>query len=200
MADKYNTAQETKTTYRPKKKSSIWKTIFLSLAVISLASINTYITFIVRTVENIDGWKHQIGHFDECDLNEDYNCGEATHRIKIGSIIYGQYCEEHWNTTGTHMFESIAERSSSKSSPSEAAERDAKIYARLIVEDQLKVPSTADFCLYSEMDATNLEGNRWEITGYVDAENSFGAKLRQNWTVTLTLTSSGCTDYSVDFS
>ena len=83
---------------------------------------------------------------------------------------------------------------------SEAAERDAKIYARLIVEDQLKVPSTADFCLYSEMDATNLEGNRWEITGYVDAENSFGAKLRQNWTVTLTLTSSGCTDYSVDFS
>lgn len=79
-------------------------------------------------------------------------------------------------------------------------ETNAKICAEKAVEDRLKAPSTADFCSYSQMTATNLGGDKWKVTGYVDAQNSFGAMVRQYWTVTLTLTKTGFRDYSVSFS
>ena len=50
------------------------------------------------------------------------------------------------------------------------------------------------------MIAIDLGGNRWKVSGYVDAQNSFGATVRTNWTVTLTLTNSGFKDYDVKFS
>jgi hypothetical protein len=46
------------------------------------------------------------------------------------------------------------------------------------VKDQLKAPSTADF---SNVSVTGGSGS-WTVTGDVDAENSFGAKLRTGWT------------------
>lgn len=54
--------------------------------------------------------------------------------------------------------------------------------ARLICEgwvrDQLKAPSTARF-----VDGTTTGGpTAYTVTGAVDAENSFGAKLRTDWT------------------
>ena len=75
----------------------------------------------------------------------------------------------------------------------------AKICAKKAVQDELKSPSTATFCQYTDMTATSLGDDRWKVTGYVDAENSFGAVVRQNWSVTLTLTDSGFKDYSVSF-
>ena len=83
---------------------------------------------------------------------------------------------------------------------SNKTESAAKVCAQKAVTDALKSPSTAKFCKYTEMTATNLGGDRWKVTGYVDAQNSFGAVIRQNWTVTLTLTGRGFTDYKVDFS
>lgn len=45
------------------------------------------------------------------------------------------------------------------------------------VREQLKAPATADF------GGEGISGSGpWTITGYVDAENSFGAKIRTNWT------------------
>ena len=79
-------------------------------------------------------------------------------------------------------------------------ETNAKICAEKAVEDRLKAPSTAKFCSYSQMTATNLGGDKWRVSGYVDAQNSFGASLRQYWTVTLTLTKTGFKDYYVTFS
>ena len=76
----------------------------------------------------------------------------------------------------------------------------AKICAEKAVSDSLKSPSTAKFCKYTDMIATDLGGNRWKVSGYVDAQNSFGATVRTNWTVTLTLTNSGFKDYDVKFS
>lgn len=67
----------------------------------------------------------------------------------------------------------------------------AKVCARKAVEDSLKAPSTASFCSYTEMNATNLGGDKWMVTGYVDAQNSFGAMVRQYWSVTLILTKTG---------
>lgn len=47
------------------------------------------------------------------------------------------------------------------------------------VEKQLKAPSSAEFG--GEV-ATPTGDGGYTVTGYVDAENSFGASLRQRWT------------------
>lgn len=48
------------------------------------------------------------------------------------------------------------------------------------VQQQLKAVSTAEFPEYSEGDVqSSTDGYR--VTSYVDAENSFGAKLRTNY-------------------
>lgn len=42
----------------------------------------------------------------------------------------------------------------------------------------LKSPGSADF----GGESANASGTTWTVSGYVDAENSFGANLRSNWT------------------
>lgn len=74
-------------------------------------------------------------------------------------------------------------------------EHDAWTAAKDIVESNLKSPSTAEFCSFSSA-AIQRDGNTWTITGYVDAQNSFGATLRNNFTVKITFTSS--TKYTIE--
>lgn len=74
---------------------------------------------------------------------------------------------------------------------SDSDNRDAWVCAQDVVEEHLKSPSTADFCSYTEATITPLGNNRYEIKGYVDAQNGFGAMVRSYFTVELTLTSSG---------
>jgi predicted small lipoprotein YifL len=62
----------------------------------------------------------------------------------------------------------------------EEQESFAELFAEDIVKDNLKAPSTAKVEVLSIND---LGDNKYEISGYVDAENSFGAKLRNNFTV-----------------
>ena len=51
------------------------------------------------------------------------------------------------------------------------------------VRDKLKAPSTADFA-----DTITVAGSpAWKFTGQVDAENSFGAKIRTGWSCTISL-------------
>ena len=76
----------------------------------------------------------------------------------------------------------------------------AIVCAEMAVEDRLKSPSTAKFCPSYQMTATNLGGDNWKVTGYVDAQNSFGAVVREYWTVTFTLTETGYKNCSVTFS
>ncbi|GAA1913099.1 hypothetical protein J2S63_003223 [Marmoricola bigeumensis] len=52
------------------------------------------------------------------------------------------------------------------------------------VEDQLKSPSTADFG-----DVEVSGSGPWTVTGYVDAENGFGANIRADWTCDVRLDS-----------
>lgn len=62
------------------------------------------------------------------------------------------------------------------SSDSAGTEYGAKSACQDWVEDQLKAPSTADF------GGVNVSGvGPWTVTGYVDAENSFGANVRTAW-------------------
>lgn len=70
--------------------------------------------------------------------------------------------------------------------------------AKDIVLSSLKSPSTAEFCSYSEANILYNGGTAYTVYGYVDAQNSFGAMLRSNFTVTLTLTEQGYKNGSVD--
>lgn len=73
---------------------------------------------------------------------------------------------------------------------------DAWVCAQNVVEGRLKSPSTAKFCSYDSSRVTELGNNKYRIVGYVDAQNSFGATVRSNFTVTLTLTEHGYKDAS----
>lgn len=72
---------------------------------------------------------------------------------------------------------------------------DAMVIAEKVVKGNLKSPSTAEFCSSSEY-TVSCVGNTWTVKGYVDAQNSFGATLRTNFTVKFTFSSSN--EYTVD--
>lgn len=83
-------------------------------------------------------------------------------------------------------------------------ESDAWVCAQDVVERNLKSPSSAKFCLMSEAtihyNGEEDGGSRYTVSGYVDAQNSFGAMIRKNFTVNLTVTKDGykratCTFY-----
>lgn len=67
---------------------------------------------------------------------------------------------------------------------------DAFYCAQLIVKNELKSPSTAKFCKFSEATITHND-KEYMVTGYVDAQNSFGATLRNKFIVTFTATENG---------
>jgi hypothetical protein len=71
----------------------------------------------------------------------------------------------------------VANRGSSP--PSETGKRlDAGRTCENFVKDRLKAPSTADF---GDRDVSGSAGT-YTVTSTVDADNSFGAKLRSNYT------------------
>lgn len=59
--------------------------------------------------------------------------------------------------------------------------------AKRLIESQLKAPASAEFSTYvpgkTPTGAKQLTKGRWLASGTVDAQNSFGAKLRQKWFV-----------------
>lgn len=65
--------------------------------------------------------------------------------------------------------------------------------AQTIVKDNLKSPSSAEFCSINDATIEN-SGDKYTISGYVDADNSFGASIRSEFTVTFILTDNGCTN------
>ena len=93
-----------------------------------------------------------------------------------------------------HTSSSSSSSSSGSSSTTNTARHsddDAFYCAQLIVEDYLKSPSTAKFCKLSEATVTHLGNGEYMVTGWVDAENSYGATIRSNFVVTYTATEKG---------
>lgn len=65
-------------------------------------------------------------------------------------------------------------------------ESHARIIAEREIRARLKAPRGAKFSGYSSTKVGKLSGgtaNEWVVQGYVDAENSFGAMLRNNYQV-----------------
>lgn len=93
-----------------------------------------------------------------------------------------------------HTSSSSSSSSSGSSSTTNTARHsddDAFYCATLIVEDYLKAPSTAKFCKQSDATVTHLGNGEYMVTGWVDAENSYGAMIRSDFVVTYTATEKG---------
>lgn len=98
--------------------------------------------------------------------------------------------------TGGHSSKHTSSSSSSSGSSSTTntarhSDEDAFYCAMLIVEDYLKAPSTAKFCKLSDATVTHLGNGEYMVTGWVDAENSYGAMIRSDFVVTYTATEKG---------
>jgi hypothetical protein len=50
-----------------------------------------------------------------------------------------------------------------------------------MVQDKLKAPSTAEF----SNESVSGSGNSWNVSGSVDSQNSFGAKIRSSYTCSI---------------
>ncbi|HEY0889326.1 MAG TPA: hypothetical protein VGE38_06935 [Nocardioides sp.] len=61
--------------------------------------------------------------------------------------------------------------------PSEPDKYGAQDVCKQFVEKRLKAPSTADY----QNTTTTQDANQWTVEGDVDAENSFGAKIRNHY-------------------
>ena len=183
------------------------------------SKVNKSVKAINKNIYDDDLW---LGRFYIKQIKSEYcefedKTTPATHHIKHTDDYF---CDDCWAGSGEKLYNRLAYGSSSNSNSysdysddysddyssdyssggySSGNEIDAKVCAEKYVRDNLKAPSTASMCKFSEMNATNTGGNQWNITGYVDAQNSFGATIRSYWIVTLTLTSSGFTDASVVF-
>lgn len=55
------------------------------------------------------------------------------------------------------------------------SERDARVACEGFADERLKAPATADYNL-----TATESGNGWNVTGTVDSENGFGAKVRSD--------------------
>ena len=77
---------------------------------------------------------------------------------------------------------------------------DIWVCAQNIVEDNLKSPSSADFCSIVDASVYSNGSNNYTVMGYVDSENDFGAVIRSDFTVTLTFTGNGYKNGIVIFS
>jgi hypothetical protein len=70
--------------------------------------------------------------------------------------------------------------------------------AKEFIRDQLKAPSTADFAyLDRDVSIVTLGNGAFKVSGWVDAQNSFGAKIRSKWACTLKRTTRGSHDWEV---
>ncbi len=59
--------------------------------------------------------------------------------------------------------------------------------AEELVKGQLKSPSTAKFPWGNSSFSVTKNGKKYTVKGYVDAQNGFGATVRQYWTATFEL-------------
>lgn len=62
---------------------------------------------------------------------------------------------------------------------------DAFVMSQTFVKTLLKSPSTAKFPLITSAEIIPYGNGRFKITSYVDAQNSFGAMIRNNYTCTV---------------
>lgn len=143
--------------------------------------------------------RFEQGDFSEFTC-EERNCQNSP-TWKLTS--YGQmdtyyYCDEH-ESQGWKLYNSFTSSDKSKNKNVEDSyghdRFDAIVIAKKVVSSNLKSPTTAEFCGNSDY-TISRSNNTWTVSGWVDAQNGFGATLRNNFTVVFTFT--GNSTYTID--
>lgn len=62
---------------------------------------------------------------------------------------------------------------------------EAKMFAKAVELQLLKTPASAVFCSMEEMNVIQIGGNVYSVSGYVDSQNSYGAMLRSQFSLTV---------------
>lgn len=102
-----------------------------------------------------------------------------SHTLSINDdLVYWKPLSQSGTATNT-----TTSSSSSTSSYRAVTDRDTLVdvwyVATQFVEDKLKSPKSAEFPRYNDSSVEiKSAGNSYKVTGYVDADNSFGAKVR----------------------
>lgn len=92
------------------------------------------------------------------------------------SIANSKYDAKYANESSADKF--VVEPSDTKSSDESSM---AFIQCKEFVKERLKAPSSADFP-FLDYQASILTDNHYFITSYVEAQNAFGVKLKNNYT------------------
>lgn len=74
----------------------------------------------------------------------------------------------------------------------------AYIAAKKFIKEKLKSPSSAKFSHITETTVTKYNGCIFEFSGYVDAQNSFGATLREDYKIKVKYSETKDTYYLID--
>ena len=101
----------------------------------------------------------------------------------IGIIVFIFFLS--WLFTGNETNPESVSTETAETEVVEATDSQAYIISQNYVKEVLKAPATADFPFADYSHIKNDEDTH-TVASYVDSENSFGANVRSNWTVTLT--------------
>ncbi len=78
--------------------------------------------------------------------------------------------------------------------PRKPGESEAYIMSKHVVENVLKAPATADFPWAADKVVAN--GDTFNVLSHVDAQNAYGANLRNQWTTAMVYNGGEWTDLS----
>lgn len=135
----------------------------------------------------------ECGHLLSTEASTCPGCGAKNPRTKLSTwIIGGIFAIMVFQCTSSSIDKD--KRDAQKTPEQKAQEQeqairsDAKFACRSFVEKSLKAPSTAEFQNYDQFTIIGGVDGSYIVGGYVDAQNSFGAKLRTKFHCTVTKT------------
>lgn len=90
----------------------------------------------------------------------------------------------------TSLFDSLYQLRADAEQKVIEKERSGRFYyayttAQELIKSQLKAPSTAEFCKWDDVKRTYFENDTYRVQLWVDAQNSFGAMIRETYQVDL---------------
>jgi hypothetical protein len=103
-----------------------------------------------------------------------------------------------WTSGPDPLFNLSQDQSKAERQRDSDQEIEARAFAEHLVRQSLKAPSTAEFGPYSSVKVVPMGGDSWTVSGYVDAQNGFGAQIRSQWSVLLQKEGDRWRELSVD--
>ena len=79
------------------------------------------------------------------------------------------------------------------------SEEDSKFVAGQVVKAESPTPSTVEVCPWRDMTVQDLGNGHYQVVGWVDMENVYGAMIRYDFLVYYTATETGYKEYGAEF-